>query len=294
MSIRSALCFLLALLPASFACSSTSASDDAKKHEMEQWWKLYQTNSPEWPAARDRWCAGAQPEKEALVLNLLADMNRNATRARGTASGLEPGWKRGESELLHVDAPTAVPILVTTLRTWRDTVALEAVSDSLVQFGASDALIRALDEPQESDTPFFRSTAMRTLAGIGGEKAINRIALELKTGTDPLVRTSAVAALGRARRSDKARAAQVLVTTLAAHGADPAPDRVLDAIEALDEPKAATAVALFHRDAVAKKDARLADRSVAVLKKLTGVTVPGDDAETWIREAKRVVEGARP
>ncbi len=291
MIVRLIAALALASLAFAAGCSSTGSSEDNAK--LAEWWRLYQTESPEWPAARDRWCALGAPERESLVLNLLGDMNRNATKARGTDHGLEPGWKRAETELLHVDAATAVPILVTTLRTWRDTTALEAVSHALVEFGASDALIAALDAPQSGDSPLFRGAAARTLVGIGGEKAIARVGQELKTSADPLTRGSAVAALARARRSDKARAGTVLVSALSSPSTDPGPEKVLEALEALDEPRTAPAVALFHRDRRAQKDARLATRAVTVLKKLTGVTVPGDDPELWIKESKRVAEASR-
>lgn len=258
---------------------------DAEREELVGRWRMYQYDDPGWPAVRDRWYAQGGPAREALVLNLVGDLVRNALHSVRTERGTEPGWRRPQRELLSLGSEGTVTVLVEALRQGRDAVSLEPLSATLAGFGAVDQVILALDHPEEGDSPLFTRMAMKTLVSIGGQKAIGRVALELSTNPDWTVRAAAAESLAKARLSDQRRAAIALLPALDDTDSFVV-NRTLDALELLQQVESAPGIASYLQKRQQAGDAEGEERAVMVLKQLTGASIPGDEPGLWMEAAR--------
>jgi len=281
--------FLLALPT---ACSSGDALSDSRERELEQYWELYQADDPSWDDVRDRWYAYGGTERRTLVDSLIREMLVRADQAVRTERGLEPAWRRSQTELLELGPAETVPLLIVALRTYRDPASVEVVADTLVQFGALDAVLEALSEQRPGDSSRFVVHGCRVLVQIGGPRALDRVGRELASNPDWQVRATAAEMLGSARQSDRGRATQVLIKGL--RDEDPfVVKQSLRSLVVLRAVNAAPVVAVMLEEATRDGDAERVRLAVETLRSLTGARVPGDSPEAWRIEAARAARDTR-
>lgn len=291
---RTALPLLLLLLCGAILSCAQSGSriDESRRLQLEAWWDLYQVGDPSWPDARSRWMDLDEPEREVLVMSLVRDMVRLAPVPVRAGESLEPGWKRPQKELVALGADDTVPVLIEALRTGRDPVSLEPISQTLAMLGAVDSLIDVLDLPREGDSSAFPGFAYSALVRAGGARAINRVGEVLRSDPDWKRRSSAADALKEARYSDRRRASSVLLEAVEDSDAFVA-TRSLESLAILDVTEAAPRVALAFEQAVRRRDERRARAAVDALRRLTGRRVKGDDPVLWKQVAKEAAEEAK-
>ncbi len=273
-------------------CGTGDALDRDDRERLDELWRLYQSQDPEWPDARDRWYGSGGAERETLVLSLIRDLVHRAPTPVQTARGLEPGWKRPQRELLSLPRETTVDFLVVALRTGRDPASLGPLADTLAGFGAVTEIVDALDHPNSGDSPQFAGYAMFSLVQAGGDQAIARVAQELRTAREWTVRSRAAEALGNARYTDQDRAVVALLGGLEDDERFVV-RKTLEALWQLDRADAAPAIAAFLGEAVESGRDEEAGLAVITLKKLTGAQVPGDDPAVWRLEAQSAAARAK-
>jgi hypothetical protein len=270
---------LAATLPWLAGCASSSGST-VEREQMEAWWQLYQRGDAGWDEARDRWYAAGGAARNSLVLTLMQDMIGNAGRAIPEQVAAS---RRAQDELLRLPVADTVPPLIEAIRVGRERTALDVVGQTLAEAGAVDALIAALESPQPGDSTGSGGAICRALVECGGQRAIDAVGRCLAADPDWIRRSAAAESLARARRSDREAAAQQLLTVL--DDEDPfVTTRGIAALGTVGDgkhapPLAAALPALRKRSADAERETLLA------LRRLTGRSVPGDDAATWVEVA---------
>ena len=261
---------LLALLT---GCISGGLDDDELR-QLEVDWELYQVGDPSWPTVRDRWYERGGAARELLVDLLIKDM---------LVASMDRQWRRPQHELMSLGAETTVDRLVDTMRSLREPASLEAVSTTLAGFGAVDQIMTALESPRVGDTDAFRLFALPALVQSGGSRSIDYVGGQLAGSSDWEIRARAADALGEARISDKPRASAALRAGLT--DSDPfVVQRAIEALAELEDRSSAPAIA----DVLERSDApRTREAAVRALRRLTRVSVPGNDPARWKIEALR-------
>lgn len=261
------------------------ALDDADQRRLELDWELYQVGDPSWPAVRDRWYDEGGPARDLLVDLLTREM---------LVASMGREWKRPQRDLLSLGSEVTVPKLIGQMRRLRDPAALDAVADTLAGFAAVDELLAALTAPPNlDDGPRFRHYAMQALVRSGGSRSLDYVSGQLTDSSNWELRAAAAEALGKSRISDQPRAATLLQAGLVDSDTFVV-RRALVALADLEQSSAAPAVAEAYDRLRQAGDRDGANEAVRTLRRLTGVTVNGDDPERWRQAAARAATARRP
>lgn len=281
------LCSILVAVLILGGCTASDAAAEGRRRWMSDAWQLYQADSREWPAARQRWFALGGPERETLVLSLIKEIVRTAPDAVKVGERVEAAWRRPQRELLELDDEAVVPFLIAALERGRDPVSQEAIADTLARFGAVDPVIAALDasKPEASAAGFIKYASV-ALVRAGGQRALERVGRELARQDDWQARAAAADALGEAGFSDAERAAGLLAAVLA-DADDFVVRQACDSLAQLQRPEHAPAIAAVLERALARRESATAESALDALRLLTGAKVAAGDIAGWRREAEK-------
>lgn len=101
-------------------CSSTPKIPIENEKKIKAYWRLYLQESPEWPAARERWLAMGEAERRALVYYLILHIRTQPSSTRLDEGGNPvPVWLRSVRELQFI-GPEALKPLLMRLKDSRD------------------------------------------------------------------------------------------------------------------------------------------------------------------------------